>query len=205
MRRFDMARSTSFLRWPLIISAALFLAGCGAMTAQNPDGGLSPVNAIATDTDEHLMLFGADVVAYFTQNRYVQGSPEYASEFEGVDFHFSSSEHKALFDANPTSYVPQYGGYCANGITFGIPWGGNAEDFLVRDGKLYIFGGELSQQAFMLDADGNLALADKYWREEVKGSNSFLQRAKRLVMRVPHYQSGEEQAEAVRAAAQAGS
>jgi YHS domain-containing protein len=192
----------SALRWSLIGVAVLFLAGCGAMTAQNPSGQLSPVNAIATESDDHLMLFGADVVAYFTENRYVQGDVAHASEFEGVDFHFSSAEHKALFDANPAAYVPQYGGYCTNGIAFGIPWGGNAEDFLVYKDKLYIFGGELSQKAFMLDLEENLALADKYWNEEVKDSNSFWQRGKRLVLRVPHYQTGEEQAEAVRLAEQ---
>lgn len=197
-----MVSSFSWARWPALIAAALFLAGCGAMTAQNPDGKLSPINAIATEQDDHLMLFGADVVAYFTEDRYVQGQPEYASQFEGVDFHFASAENKAMFDAEPTAYVPQFGGYCTNGIAFGIPWGGNAEDFLVRDKKLYIFGGELSQKAFMLDFDGNLALAQKYWYEEVAESNSFWQRAKRLVLKVPHYQTGEEQAEAVRLAEQ---
>ena len=76
----------------------------------------------------------------------------------------------------------------------------NAEDFLVHDDKLYIFGGQMSKKAFMLDLDKNLALSDKYWIEEVEGGNSFWQRSKRLVFRVPHYQSGEEQAAAVAAA-----
>lgn len=190
------------IRLALLVSVAVLLAGCGAMTAQNPDGRLSPVNAIATDTEEHLMLFGADVVAYFTENRFVQGTSAHRSTYEGVDFHFSSPENKALFDADPTAYLPQYGGYCANGIAFGIPWGGNAEDFLVKDGKLYIFGGEISKKAYLLDLEKNLALSDKYWEEEVKDTNSFWQRAKRLVVRVPHYQSGEEQIDAIRAAEQ---
>ena len=47
----------------------------------------------------------------------------------------------------------------------------------------------------------NTALADKYWKEEVEGSNSFFQRSKRLVFRVPHYLSGDELAKAVAAAA----
>ncbi len=128
---------------------------------------------------------------------------EYRSEYQGVDFYFSSAKNKALFDANPTAYIPQYGGYCANGIVFGIPWCGNAEDFIVHDDKLYIFGGKISKQAFLLDLDKNLALSHRYWEEEVKGSNSFLQRARRLIIRVPHYQSGEEQAAAVKAAQQA--
>lgn len=156
-----------------LASVALLLSGCGGMNAQNPDGSLSPINGIASETDDHLMLFGADTVAYFTEDRFVQGSSAHRSEYEGVDFHFASAANKALFDANPTAYVPQYGGYCTNGIVFGIPWGGNAEDFIVHNGKLYIFGGETSRQAVLLDLDSNLALADRYWIEEVQGNNSF--------------------------------
>jgi YHS domain-containing protein len=182
------------------MTIAFILSGCDAMMAQNPGGTISPVNAITTETDDHLMLFGADVVAYFIENHHVQGSPEHRSDYQGVDFYFASAENKALFDANPTTYLPQYGGYCTNGIVFGIPWGGNAEDFIVHDGKLYIFGGELSKQAVLLDLEKNLALADSYWEEEVKGSNSLWQRARRLIIRVPHYQTGAEQAAAVEAA-----
>jgi hypothetical protein len=39
---------------------------------------------------------------------------------------------------------------------------------------------------------GNMALAEKYWKEEVNGANAFWQRSKRMVMRVPHYKSGGE-------------
>lgn len=200
-----MSYRNVIIRTATLAPLLLLLAGCGAMTAQNPEGSLSPVNAIETESEDHLMLFGADVVAYFTDKRFAQGMPEHRSEFEGVDFHFATAANKALFDADPAAYLPQYGGYCANGIAFGIPWGGNAEDFLVKDGKLYIFGGELSKQAYLLDPEANIALSDRYWADEVQGSNSFWQRAKRLVIRVPHYQSGDEQAEAVRAAMQQGS
>lgn len=187
------------LKFVALLPILFLLAGCGAMNAQNPDGQLSPVNAIATETEDHLMLFGADVVAYFTENRHLQGSSEYRSEYEGVTFYFASPENKALFDADPTAYLPQYGGYCTNGIAFGIPWGGNAEDFMIYNDKLYIFGGGTSMQAVLLDTDTNLAYADKYWQEEIAGSNSFWQRLKRLVWRVPHYQSGEEQLAAINA------
>lgn len=191
----------------LLIAASLLLglSGCSAMTAQNPASELTPVNAAEMEGADRLMLFGADVVAYITQNAYVQGKPEFSSNYQKVDFHFSSPEHKALFDAEPTRYIPQYGGYCANGIMFGIPWGGNASDFRVVNGKTYIFGGTVSQAAFELELDNNIALADEYWAQEVKGNNSFIQRAKRLVVRVPHYKTGEEQAAEVQAAGKAGS
>lgn len=195
--------SRFFLAGILVMTAAL-LSGCGAMMAQHPDGKLSPINGISDDRHDHLLLFGADVVSYFTENRHVQGSAAFHSRYEGVDFLFSSAANKSKFDTEPDAFIPQYGGYCANGISFGIPWGGNATDFIVHDGKLYIFGGAISKQAFLLDLEKNLALSDKYWSEEVAGNNSFWQRTKRLVLRVPHYQSGDEQAAAVAAAQQGG-
>ncbi len=173
------------------------LAGCGAITAQNPSGTLKPVNAVADNPEGRLMLKGADVVAYFTQNKFAQGSPQYRSSYQGVDFRFASAEHKALFDKEPAKYLPQYGGYCANGIVYGIPWGGDADTWKMVDGKLYIFGGRGSMDAFLLDEKANVAMADKYWKDEVSGSNSFIQRSKRMVLRVPHYKSGEELAKMV--------
>ena len=181
-------------------SLVVTLAGCGAMMAQNPSSPLKPVNAVADSADSSVMLKGADVVAYFTQGKYVQGDVKFKSEFEGVTFRFSSADHKALFDKEPKKYMPEYGGFCANGIVYGIPWGGDADTWKMIGGKLYIFGGQGSKDGFEVDEARNLQLAEKYWKEEVSGNNSFFQRSKRLVFKVPHYKSGEELAKEVAAA-----
>ncbi|MFZ2648881.1 MAG: YHS domain-containing (seleno)protein [Burkholderiaceae bacterium] len=185
------------------ICATTALAGCGAMQAQNPASSLKPVNAVADGDDERVMLKGHDVVAYFTQGRHALGSKQIKSVYEGVTFRFASAEHKTLFDANPKKYQPEYGGFCANGIAYGIPWGGDADTWRMIDGRLFINGGAASKAAFELDLKRNIELADRYWREEVAGSNSFVQRSKRLLYRVPHYKSGEELAAEVAAAKQA--
>jgi YHS domain-containing protein len=192
-------------RWVLLTAAAavLSLSGCAAMNAQNPSSPLKPVNAIAMDGDERVFLAGHDVVAYWALGRHAAGSAQFKSVYEGVTFRFMSAEHKAMFDKEPAKYLPQYGGYCANGIAYGIPWGGDADSWRIDNGRLFIFGGAGSKAGFELDVKGNTVLADKYWREEVAGSNSFWQRSKRLVFRVPHYKSGDEIAKAV-AAAKAG-
>lgn len=187
----------------LVLAAAVALAGCSAMQAQNPSTALKPVNAVPGEGSEGLMLKGHDVVAYFTQGRHALGSAQFSSTYEGVSFRFASAEHKALFDANPSKYLPQFGGFCANGLVYAIPWGGDADTWLMIDGKLYIFGGAASKAAFELDVPGNVKLAQKYWDEEVKGSNSFVQRSWRLVFRVPHYKSGAELDRLVKAAAAA--
>jgi len=191
---------TSWLRPAATLLLLASLAGCGAFTAQNPSGAYRPVNAVVDQPESRLLLKGADVTAYFTQGKYVQGSPQFHSNYEGVDLRFASAQAKALFDQEPGKYLPQYGGYCTNGLVYGIPWGGDADTWKIIGGKLYIFGGQGSMDAFELDEKTNLALADSYWRQEAQGNNSFLQRAKRLVWRVPHYNSGEELAKLVAAA-----
>lgn len=188
------------LRALAILALLAALAGCGAMQAQNPASALRPVNAVAGEGGERLMLAGHDVVAYFTLGRHAPGRAEFTSVHEGVSFRFASAEHKAMFDAEPARYLPQFGGYCTNGIAYGIPWGGDADTWKIIDGRLYIFGGQASREAFELDQAGNLALAQRYWSDEVAGRHSFVQRAYRLVWRVPHYKSGEDLARAVAAA-----
>ena len=192
-------QSTLFGTIPLTL--ALALAGCAPLVTQSPGGKLSPVNAEAMDGNDRVILKGADVVAYFTQSAYKQGNPTIKSTYENVTFYFSSAENKALFDKEPTRYLPEFGGYCANGIVYAIPWGGDADTWRMLDGKLYIFGGAGSRDAFLLDVPRNRQLADKYWNEEVKGSNAFTQRTLRTtVNRVAHYKSGAELAAEVAAA-----
>ncbi len=183
--------------WGAIAALALSLQGCAPMVTQSPGAGLSPVNAVKEGEDAHLMLFGYDVVSYFTDKKERRGDPAIKSVYKEVTFRFATPDHKRLFDAAPEKYIPQFGGYCTNGIVYGIPWGGDADTWEMIDGKLYIFGGRGSHDAFMLDVPRNMALANKYWSEEVNGSNAFFQRSKRMIFRVPHYKSGKELAEEV--------
>jgi len=176
----------------VLAAAASLLTACAPLMTQSPGKGLSPVNAVSEGEDKHLMLFGYDVVSYFTEKTHRKGSPAIKSVYKEVTFRFSKPEHKAMFDQSPEKYIPQFGGYCSDGIVYGIPWGGDADTWEMIDGKLYIFGGKGAHDAFMLDVPRNMALANKYWNEEVNGSNAFVQRTKRLVFRVPHYKSGEE-------------
>ena len=181
--------------------AALAFAACAPFVTQSPSGTFSPVNAHAIDGNDRVLLKGGDVVSYFTKNAYTQGNPSIKSTYENVTFYFSSAENKALFDKDPTKYLPEFGGYCANGVVYSIPWGGDADSFEMINGKLYIFGGKGSRDAFMLDVPKNTALANKYWKEEVSGSNAFTHRTLRTTIgRVAHYKSGAELAAEVAAA-----
>jgi YHS domain-containing protein len=179
------------------LAALVAMSACAPLVTQNPGAGYSPANVKNIDGAERLLLDGHDVVSYFTESTHRKGKPEINSVYKGVRVNFSSTENKAKFDQKPEAYLPQYGGFCANGVVYGIPWGGDADSWRIVDGKLYIFGGMGSKKGFELDVPGNIVLANKYWNEEINGSNALLQRTKRMVMRVPHYKSGEELAKLV--------
>src|SRR5215470_2971467 len=86
------------------------VGGCAPFVTQSPGEGLSPVNAVADGADKHLILFGYDVVNYFTEGKERKGSPEIKSDYKGVTFRFASAEHKRMFDGAPEKYIPQFGG-----------------------------------------------------------------------------------------------
>lgn len=147
-----------------------------------------------TTSDAHadkLMLMGHDPVAYFTQNDAVAGNPAIQAEHLGVTWRFASESNKAEFLREPTKYMPQFGGYCSNGINYAVPWGagGGPNTWRIYRGKLYVFGGQASRDQFEMETELNLQRAHQYWDSEIVGSNPLWVRYKRLVFRVPHYKT----------------
>jgi len=164
--------------------SAVLLAGCGSM------------NVASDGADSRLMLRGHDPVAYFTVGKPVPGRADIKADYQGVTYRFASEDNRRLFLANATKFAPQYGGYCTNGIVYGIPWGGDADNFEIIDGRLYMFGGIRSKLYFEMDQERNLKLADDYWESEVKDSNWRLQSWKRVwIAKVPHYKTNRDLAE----------
>lgn len=87
-----------------------------------------------------LAIQGYDPVAYFTQNKAVKGSKEFAVVADGVTYYFSSQENKALFKAGYSKYEPQYGGWCAYAMgASGDKVEIDPETFKITNGKLYLF------------------------------------------------------------------
>ncbi len=167
----------------LVALMLLVLSGCAAN---------GPYNSTSDGADAVLMLKGHDPVAYFTAGRHTLGRPDIKAEHQGATYRFSREENRAAFVKEPARYAPQYGGFCSNGIVYGIPWGGDPDIWAIVDGRLYIFGGESSRKYFLMDEKRNVALAESYWKDEIRGRHALPQRAKRLVMRVPHYRTGKE-------------
>ena len=182
-----------------LLAAANMLIGCSALVAQNPATPMQPVNAVRSGDEARLMLRGYDVVAYVVAARAAPGSPQFRIQFEGVTYQFASAEHLAMFVREPAKYQPAYHGYDAMRMVFAIPEPASPTVWSRIDGRIFLFADAESKAAFELDAAGNMALADRYWKDEVAGSHSAWQAILRRVDRVPHYRSRDELARAVAA------
>ncbi len=87
-----------------------------------------------------IALNGYDAVAYFKLQQAVKGKKEYAVYAQGVTYYFSSQENKEQFKKNPSTYEPQYGGWCAYAMgKDGSKVEVDPETFKILDGKLYLY------------------------------------------------------------------
>jgi YHS domain-containing protein len=181
------------LLWTLAATTGVQAQQAMTMKSQDsPNDG--PWRTSSDGADARLMLEGHDAVAYFSRKAAVRGDPAIKLEHKGVTWRFASEAHKAEFQRAPERYMPQFGGFCSNGINYAVPWGGGGAEntWRIYRGKLYVFGGQSSRDHFEIETERNLELAHRYWNDEVAGSNALLTRWRRLVLRVPHYKTDKE-------------
>ena len=174
-----------------LLSGLLFCATAGfAQTnVQSPNNG--PWRTVSQGGDSKLMLEGHDAVAYFTQNDAIKGDPTIKLDYKGVTWRFANEANRATFEKSPERYMPQFGGYCANGINYAIPGGGGGgpNTWRIYRGKLYVFGGQGARDHFEMATEENIALAHKYWNESLAGGDARQLRARFMNERVPHYKT----------------
>jgi len=104
-----------------------------------------------------------DPVAYFTEGRPVEGSSAYEHEWMGATWRFASAENRDRFAAEPESYAPQYGGYCAWAVAQGYTAKIDPEAWKIEGGKLYLNYSKSVQAQWAQDIPGNIAKGDANW------------------------------------------
>jgi YHS domain-containing protein len=106
-----------------------------------------------------LAIKGYDPVAYFTARKPARGLLEFEYEWDEQRYRFSSAANRELFKADPVRYAPQFANFCAMSLAQGELVEANPENWLVSDGKLYIFGKSIGPEVFQQDLAGNIAKA----------------------------------------------
>ena len=117
-----------------------------------------------TETDSNdVILAGYDAVAYFTEGKPVEGSSKYTAVYNGAIYQFSSRGNRDAFKEDPARYAPQYGGFCAYGMTFGKKFEVDGKAFEVVDGKLYVNKNKRVYKTWAKEIPNNIAQADGQW------------------------------------------
>ncbi len=106
---------------------------------------LSNLSTIAQDIkyynldDTKIALRGYSPVSYFEKGRPEMGKKEFKSTYQGIHYYFTSASQKRTFEANPSKYIPAYGGWCAYGIAVGGLFRIDPEKYKIVDGQLLVF------------------------------------------------------------------
>lgn len=114
------------------------------------------------DSKARLALGGYDPVAYFTPGKPTPGKPEFETVFDETRYRFASAENRDRFKADPDRYAPQFAGACAGGVSAGVKVEANPENFLIVDGKLFVFSGAPNDKGAAAAKD-MLAQAGQNW------------------------------------------
>jgi YHS domain-containing protein len=120
-------------------------------------------STVAQTGDDRLALKGYDPVAYFTDKRPMVGDSQYQHEWDGAIYRFASARHLELFKADPDRYLPQYNNWCAASVAKGEKVRPNPENWLVVDGRLYLFGKSIGPGLMKADPAAMKREADKNW------------------------------------------
>jgi YHS domain-containing protein len=142
----------------------LFAAAVFALTAMFA---VAPAHAdqapVHTAMFSRLAVGGYDPVAYFTDGRPVRGATQHRFTHQGYEYRFASAEHLATFRANPSRYLPQYGGYCAWAVANGYTAAGNPQNWRIVDGKLYLNYNDEIQTRWERDIPGFIRSGNVNW------------------------------------------
>jgi YHS domain-containing protein len=113
-----------------------------------------------------VILKGYDPVAYLALRKAVKGNPKYQTTYEGAIYYFSSPVNLATFKRNPSKYVPQYGGFCANGMANRRAVDIDPKVFFIVKGKLYVCASKQAEKEFQSNVPANVKKADDNWGDE---------------------------------------
>lgn len=152
----------------LFIILCLFVVSC----ATPKKGG--EINVHKVDGQENVAVKGYDVVSYFKKKRVGKVKPqkgikENSYDWKGATWFFSNKQNLKKFKSNPEKYAPQYGGYCAYGVS--VPQEKidiEVDAWTVYKGKLYLNYTKRTQDIWLLDKDGHIEAADENWPEVKK-------------------------------------
>jgi hypothetical protein len=112
-----------------------------------------------------LAIGGYDPVAYFTDGQPLLGKPEFEHAWDEARYRFVSAQHMTLFRTDPDRFAPQFAGSCAMAMSKGTKVEANPKNWVISNGRLFVFFSSDAAARFQADPQGTAAAADKNWEQ----------------------------------------
>ena len=143
---------------PLVLGVLAATAFAATPAFAGVPGSTSSINL-----DAHgLALGGYDPVAYFDTGKPTHGVEKITASYEGARYLFASEAHRTAFLGDPKKYLPEFGGFCAVGTSFGEKVDIDPETGKVVNGKLYVNNAK-ARALFEKDTSGTISRAEHNW------------------------------------------
>jgi hypothetical protein len=139
-----------------------------AVGLNRPPASAATTERLVVDRHTGLALYGFDPVAYFTDAEPLVGRPQFELSFAGAVWRFRNEGNQAAFRDRPDVYMPGFGGYDVLAVGRGVAVPANPHNWLVMDGRLYLFESPAARHAFVADPGTALGAAQARWPEVLK-------------------------------------
>jgi hypothetical protein len=136
-----------------VLIALIFIASTASVMAQKAEVYASSGVAIK----------GYDPVAYFKQGKPVMGNEKFSYDWNNAKWVFASKENLDAFSSMPAKYAPQYGGYCAYGMSEGHKAPTDPNAWTIVNGKLYLNYSVDVKQKWSTNQQERIVKANKNW------------------------------------------
>lgn len=102
-------------------------------------------------------------MAYFQENKAIEGENTISYKWSGSIWKFTSEENLEKFKIQPEKYAPQYGGFCAYGASENHLSSSDPEAFTIVDNKLYLNYSKKVKELWIKNTEQRIQKANEYW------------------------------------------
>lgn len=106
---------------------------------------------------------GYDPVSYFVENKPVEGKENFVYNWNNAKWFFSSQANLETFKADPEKYAPQFGGFCAYGVSENHKSPTDPAAWTIVDNKLYLNYNPKVKELWSKDIPTRIQKANELW------------------------------------------
>ena len=115
------------------------------------------------NSNKGIAIKGYDPVAYFIEHKAVEGNKQFSTEWSGSQWKFISQANLDSFKLTPEKYAPQFGGYCAMGVSENHKAPTDPTAWTIVNDKLYLNYNASVKEMWIKDTVNRINTANANW------------------------------------------